>query len=342
MPSQIGTSEPLSSVANEKQAVAWIMSCLGAHDVNCADIHHLAYHLVGTDRAFGLYFPEFFLASLPLDVALRDRLRRVFLASRAYLIADDALRDHDRTAGVRKVLGAAAPRFRSECLDAGKGLGLTHAAISHLLDRRERLGNWAYRRDASYRPSLAGTCLRCSLWYIVFDVLRRQIPVSMVRQRRRLFSEALFLLQLADDYADIDIDLEANGHRSLLAWGTTSHSELFGQIPRPQLRGYALLSMYILSQQLACATGVPLLLRLWAESIQDLISISADIGLDQVVTRLFSGRLPEAFRPPLDCPGLVSIDLAGIALRGMNGVSLSAESVNSFATRRALAQGELP
>lgn len=327
------------STPEEGDALAWIYDCLSVREL-APDAQHLAYHLVGTDRAFGLYFPEFFLSELKLLQHQVACLRRLFLASRAYLIADDAIRDLDRTQHIRQLLADACPRFRNECLEATKAFGLHGHEALQLLMRRERLAEWAYQRNRAASPTLASTCLRCSLWYLAFDVLSDHLGRAVVRPLRRGFSEALFLLQLADDAADLLDDLQSEQHRNLLTAGTHNPSDLFAQLSVRQISGYALLAIHRLANQLSHRSSLPFRLRLWAREIVNMVAIPESFEVDWVTTQLFPVTLPEGFLPPYCNTVLPSLDLNSIVVHPMNGIVLSAESVNSFATRRALLKGD--
>jgi|SRR3989344_974226 len=321
----------------EHKAYTWMDSLLSGYLTDEGDRTQLIYHLIGTDRAFGVFFPEFFF---PKSVSGKDaeNLFRLFLASRAYLIAHDAALDEDRTTKIRKALANSMQTFRKECIKILQKL-VGKAKTAQIMRFRDSVAEKAYNSDFSKRPPNSSfTFERCSYWYLFFDALSITNGIKIAEKQKRLFDLSLFLLQIADDFDDMEDDLQKENNANLLAWSPKRQKLQIPASEKEKLRKYALVAIWRTAKEIAKTCGPKEPMGLWAEEIFKLLSCNDLNALENCSSQLFGKDWPVSYLPPVLSNGTSSVQKVGIELRQMNGVKISAESINSFASQRAIAK----
>lgn len=169
----------------------------------------MAEHCVGTDRALGASFVPVFLGNGVLPRSVEDEIRRLVAIARACVVFDDMLRDHDMPHLDKGVFTQCLARSVSTCKSiAGKLCGSPHRG-EQLVERRLQQIDYTYAQlnDDKLSPE-EKVFGRCALLGLPFDimssigVLSKDESSVLLRCARVM----LFLLQLADDHADLNED----------------------------------------------------------------------------------------------------------------------------------------
>ena len=297
-------------------------------------------HLIGTDRAFGVWFPEFFLPRGAYHQAFAEQIAQTHLAARIALIADDALRDGDyscysRTA-VQRLLTEAISLYR-QCL---RDTGVSGRRCESIIRRHKRRTERAYSLPPPSPPQLAHTCERCSWFYAAFDACEEHSTPAELNAAKKCFTLALYLLQLADDFADYDRDATSGNPYNVLVLGKDgNHIRRKG---KRWIMGYTIYAISRLSQGILTQSAADSPIHNWAKCILELITAPPDIAgrlAQSLVTRLDHRG---AFVPPVSCTVERRLPFADVQFATLNGVVLNAESVNAYASLRALAASSVP
>jgi hypothetical protein len=318
----------ISSV-RENEIYNWIDGLLPIGELSNGERRNLIYHIIGTDRAFGIFFPEFFLYEIPEKKV--SSFFKLFIASRAYLIAHDALKDEDRTNEIRDILRKSEPLFREECIKHLQNCIGENETIEKIMNLRDEITNKAYSYSFDKKvPDMDFACERVSYWYIVFDALD-SLGVD-TKKIQRLFDLSLFLLQLADDFSDIEEDYKKKNNCNLLGWNEGNKPS----IENKHLEKYTLISIWLTAKQVIEEFEDDDPISKWAQEIIDLIIFSDEKELLDFCNKTFSENWPKSYLPPHVNPKLDKSTIPNIRLNSMNGVKISAESINSFATNRTI------
>jgi hypothetical protein len=299
-----------------------------------ADSEPFVSHLIGTDRAFGIFFPEFFL---PRDLYSRpsaEQIARTHVAARIVLIADDAVRDGDYSRFPRpdiQELRSGAVSLFGECLRKS-GIGANQCA--NIIRRHQVRTDRVYAMAAPTPPELAHTRNRCSWFYAAFDALTQTARPSTLAAAKRCFTLALYILQLADDYADYDQDVASGSPYNVMTLGGS-----VGQVDsrdRQWLQGYAAYAISRLCRRIMAVAPIETPMHNWARAIQSLIAIPDETAVILSKCPLAGLGHHTRFVPPIACSHWRTLPFSDVTFCTMNGVCLSAESVNAYASLRAL------
>jgi hypothetical protein len=299
-----------------------------------ADSEPFVSHLIGTDRAFGIFFPEFFLPRELYSRPFAEQIARMHVAARIVLIADDALRDGDYSRFPRpevQELHSGAVSLFTECLrKTGIDANRCDKTIHHHRTKTDR----AYAMSAPTPPELAHTRNRCSWFYAAFDALAQTARPTSLAATKRCFTLALYVLQLADDYADYDQDTACGSPYNVMTLGGS-----IGQInskDRQWLQGYAAYAISRLCRRIMAVTPIETPIHNWARAIQGLIAIPDETAAILSKCPLAGLGHRTNFVSPVACGPLRALPFADVMFCTMNGVVLNAESVNVYASLRAL------
>ena len=95
--------------------VQWLGDLVRSHlgDTSCPSV--LLNHFVGTDRALGAYFCDFFANRSELTSNERMQIAQLMVACRALIVVDDAMRDEDPTGLSQDELTLLRRVFYGEC-----------------------------------------------------------------------------------------------------------------------------------------------------------------------------------------------------------------------------------
>ena len=232
-------------------------------------------HLIGTDRAFGVFFPEFFLQHDNYSQSLAEQIAKTHVAARIVLIADDALRDNDYLLYPRKelesLLSGSITLF-NRCLEK---IGMDEISRKKIIRRHRAKTNRAYSMPPPNPPELTHTCKRCSWFYAAFDALYVIVCSNSLTAAKRNFTKALCALQLADDYADYDQDMKSKNSYNVMSLGKEK-----GHITskeRQWLQGYTSFAISHLCRDIMLKTPKETPLHNWAQTICGLISVPQEI-----------------------------------------------------------------
>ncbi len=284
-------------------------------------------HLIGTDRAFGVFFPEFFLPCDSYSRPLAEQIAKTHVAARIVLIADDALRDDDYLLYPRKklesILSGSITLF-NRCL---KEIGINEISRKKIISRHRVKTNRAYSMPPPNPPELTHTCKRCSWFYAAFDALCGTVCSNSLTATKRNFTKALYTLQLADDYADYDQDMESGNPYNVMS--LDKEKGRINSKERQWLQGYASFAISHLCQDIMSETPKETPLHNWAKIIYGLISVPQEIT---VILSNYSSK----YLSPIVCGNLIDLPFEDVQFSTMNGVILNAESINIYATLRAL------
>jgi len=284
-------------------------------------------HLIGTDRAFGIFFPEFFLPHDNYSRSLAEKIAKTHIAARIILIADDALRDNDYLLYPRKELESllsGSIAFFNRCLEE---VGIDEISRKKIIHRHRAKTNRAYSMSHPNPPELTHTCKRCSWFYAAFDALNGIVCSNSLTAAKRNFTKALYVLQLADDYADYDQDIKSGNPYNVMS--LDKEKGRINSKERQWLQGYASFAISRLCQDIMFDTSKETPLHNWAKIIYGLISVPGKIT---VILSNYSSK----YLSPIVCGNLIDLPFEDVKFSTMNGVILNAESINVYASLRAI------
>ena len=304
----------------------------------------LLEHVIGTHRSFGTRFWDFFgePASRGCQrlIEEQDAIVRIYLMARAFLIADDALQDGDYRWVQRERLAELRTAMLSSIFKEGDQL-LGETECKAIVDSRISMSENAYNSDWTAKPpTVEFAKQRCAMFFLAFDFMRRLArSEDAIRLSESLFARALCLLQIADDFSDLNDDLTKPRHANLIGWQHGSERTYLDSITSERSLAYAGVAIVGTAHTIIEAASPQSAIERWAKAIASRFRILGSSDLSELIAELF-GELPHGMCPMLTNPNHKLLSGVAVEFCGLNGVVVSAESLNIYATIRALGLDE--
>ena len=290
-------------------------------------------HMTGTNRALGASFTNIFIRNGELKPDEASALSRLFVLCRAAIVVDDAIRDCDPVPMTPDDLRMLRDKLFHSCGEAlFPFIGSKSKSKELLLKRKLQM-------DEAYRTINEGTCPsvdiifgKCSLVGLPFDAIAHKLGDNEAKLRQHQAVGMLFLLQLADDFADRHSDTPYERKSNLLTWESDNvfSDEL--------LCLYAMLAINRVAEDLLTYSVAGSSVHTWLGCVLDFCRSNVDSTCLDFSRSLFPSTMPAGYLPPSANPYLVHNIIDEIQIKSHIVPELRAEYLHSLATTIALSR----
>ncbi len=324
--------------AHQSDLKNWFNAALGRKCENLQINGKCLDHLIGVDRCLGTFLSFFFFKRGELTSVVETMLSRLVIVARGFIVVDDAIRDHDDIGLSPSTLREIREILSDFCLELLCDLTNDHEVAVSMLKRRLSAISYTYDLlQSGVQPSFKTAYGKCALLSLPFDCLKTQFNENEMYARELLAIRALFLLQLADDYADVHHDLQTKINSNLFSWAYARSKPVQHFCDDKKLLKFcAEILIDVMAQELEDFGEPELPISDWAKKVREFLGFPSNRAGADYVKNLFGENLPKGFKVPCPENGFVYTSNMRQNIGEPNQVNISAELIHKFATKSVL------